>query len=129
MNTPTTKTMIPWHPVAGDIPPAGCEYDWADTPEGWVDASESWVPWHDVYAAPDWNPVIYAEHLKTPAFRFQIPLPPEYAVVIHNDAALRDAQAILDGLFAKGMLGTVDTAYVDYIGTAIGNYEDIHHAI
>lgn len=126
--TPDTKIMISWHPVPGDIPPEGCEYAFADSKR------KHWTRWPSgEWPSGDRVMPVEIGHLKqTPhwgAFVFQIPLPPQYAVTITDDTTLREAQAILDGLFAKVALNTVDTAYADYVANCIGDYEDRHHAI
>ena len=65
----TEPTMIPWHPKPGDIPPVGCEFDWAD--------GDDWMLWQSEGDGPNWNPVIYAEHLDASVgtFKFRIPAP------------------------------------------------------
>ena len=111
--------MIPWHPEPGNIPPTGCQYEWITAHPH---LGERWDSWNvGGHVEP-----VKQRHIDM--FKFRIPLPPEYDVTISDAATLQKAQAILDRLFRQGRLSAVDTAYVNYIGDRIGDYEDSHCA-
>ena len=110
-NTPADAHMIPWLPKPGDMAPEGCEWDWT-------------CP---TMEETRWRPFVGAVckgHVAMDAtggtFKFQIPLPPEYDVVITDDVTRQDAQGIYDGLITTVQAGSWNSVYGAYV-TAIAN--------
>ena len=48
---------------------------------------------------------------------------------IKSDEHLKEAQKVLDGLLARGVLNEGEEIYLDALSDLVGSYEDEHHAI